>query len=135
MFTAGAAASSAENRNITKYADLKHSHIFIPMGIETMGVRGLGAAELASALGRHFAIDSGDPRSTFFLGQRIQKLLSKVAMHCPFLEHFHQSWHRRTFRSRADRMALVSSAHPPPTLVIYTPSPAKFVFVFCFVRL
>jgi len=24
--------------------------------------------------------------------------------------------------------------HPPP-LVIYTPSPAKFVFVFCFVRL
>jgi len=48
MFTAGAAASSAENRNITKYADLKHSHIFIPVKIETMGVWGLGAAELVS---------------------------------------------------------------------------------------
>jgi len=65
MFTAGAAASSAENRKITKYADLEHSHIFIPVGIETMGVWGLGATELV--LGRHLAIESGDPKSTFFL--------------------------------------------------------------------
>jgi len=38
MVTAGAAASSTENRKITKYADLEHSHVFIPMGIKTMGV-------------------------------------------------------------------------------------------------
>jgi len=34
MITAGAAAASAENRKIKKYADLEHSHIFIPVGIE-----------------------------------------------------------------------------------------------------
>jgi len=71
MFTAGAAASSLENRKITKYADLELSHIFIPVGIETMGVWGLGATELVSALGCCLAIDSGYPRFTFFLRQRI----------------------------------------------------------------
>jgi len=71
MFTVGAAASSTENRKITKYADLEHSHIFIPVGIKTMGVWGLGATKLVSALGRRLAIDSGDPRSNFFLRERI----------------------------------------------------------------
>jgi len=63
MFTAGAAASSAESRKIIKYSDLSHSHIFIPVAIETMGVWGLGATDLVSALGRRLAADSGDPRS------------------------------------------------------------------------
>jgi len=34
------AASSAENCKITKYADLDHSHVFIPVAVETMGVWG-----------------------------------------------------------------------------------------------
>jgi len=41
------------------------------MDIETMGVWGLGATDLVSALGRRLAADSGDPRSAFFLKQRI----------------------------------------------------------------
>jgi len=52
-----------------KYSDLSHSHIFIPVAIETMGVWGLGATDLVSALGRRLAADSGDPRSAFFLKQ------------------------------------------------------------------
>jgi len=82
MFTAGAAASSAENRKITKYADLEHSHIFIPVGIETTGVWGLGATQLVLALGRRLAIDSGDPRrSTFFLRQRIDITIQRGNVH------------------------------------------------------
>jgi len=65
-FSVGAAASSAECRKIIKYSDLAHSHIFIPVAIETMGVWGLGATNLVSALGRRLAADFGDPRSVFF---------------------------------------------------------------------
>jgi len=73
MFTAGAAASSAENCKITKYADLEHTHILIPVAIEKMGVWEVGAAaaKLVSALGRRCAVDSRDPRSTFVLRQPI----------------------------------------------------------------
>jgi len=42
MFTAGAAASSAESRKISKYADMGQAHIFIPVAMETLGVWGLG---------------------------------------------------------------------------------------------
>jgi len=41
------------------------------VAIETMDVWGLGAADLVSTLGRRLAVDSGEPRSAFFLKQRI----------------------------------------------------------------
>jgi len=71
MFTAGATASLAESSMMSKYADLGHSHIFIPVGIETLAVWGSGATDLVKALGRRLAVDSGNPRFTFFLRQRL----------------------------------------------------------------
>jgi len=78
MFTAGAAASSAESRKIIKYSDLSHSHIFIPVAIETMGVWGLGATDLVSALGCRLAAVSGDIRSAMFLKQQIDIAIQRV---------------------------------------------------------
>jgi len=130
MFTAGAAASSAENRKITKYADLEHLNIFIPVGIEKMGVWGLGATKLVSALGRRLAIYR-------FLGSQVYLFPKTAYRHCyPERQCIVRSWNNFigdgiTFRSHADRIALVSSA--PHPLVIFTPSPACFFF--CFVRL
>jgi len=49
---AGAAVSEAEVRKSTKYSNFIHSHIFIPLAIETLEVWGLGAIELVNALGR-----------------------------------------------------------------------------------
>jgi len=41
------------------------------VAIDTMGVWGLGATDLVSALSRRLAADSGDPRSALFFMQRI----------------------------------------------------------------
>jgi len=77
-----------------------------------MGVWGWEQQELISALGRRLIIDSGDPRSIFFLRQRIDIAIQRGN-------------------------ALFVLAHgfcficTPPPLVIYTLSPAKFKFVFC----
>ena len=71
MFLAGAAASEAENRKTNKYSQLLHSHVFIPVAMETLGSFGLGATELVTSLGRRLVEYSVDPRSGFFLKQRI----------------------------------------------------------------
>ena len=68
---AGAAASGAAAHKSLKYSDLLHSHRFIPVGVETMGVWGPGALELVTELGKCLAVSSGDRRSPLFLRQRI----------------------------------------------------------------
>jgi len=52
MFTVGAAASSAEARKFSKYIDLQHSHIFIPVAIEILGVWGQGKPNLFRSLAK-----------------------------------------------------------------------------------
>jgi len=68
---AGAAASQAEDRKRLKYSKFLHTHVFIPVAVETLGVWESGAMELATALGRRLKESTRDPRSTFFLRQRI----------------------------------------------------------------
>ena len=68
---AGAAASVAESRKMVKYADLLNSHNFAPVAIETLGPYGHGASEIIGSLGRRLVESSMDPRSGFFLRQRI----------------------------------------------------------------
>jgi len=40
-------ASQAEARKVIKYANFGHTHLFTPVAIETLGVWGPGATELA----------------------------------------------------------------------------------------
>jgi len=64
---AGAAASEAEVRKTTKYFNFIHSHIFIPIAMETLGVWGPGDIEFVNALGRRLLeASSSIPGRNFF---------------------------------------------------------------------
>jgi len=71
MFQVGAAASMAEARKCLKYEDIGHTHIFIPVAVETMGAWGPEARDLIVALGRRLFEATQDQRSTSFLKQRV----------------------------------------------------------------
>ena len=67
----GVAATSAEERKRTKYADLSDEYVFIPLGFETLGHWGEGAIEFVNKLGRELSQATNEPRSTSFLKQRL----------------------------------------------------------------
>ena len=61
-------------QRIVKQINIPNSYtlmFFIPVAVETLGSFGPGAAELVTSLGRRLVEFSGDPRSAFFLKQRI----------------------------------------------------------------
>ena len=68
---ADAAATEAELKKQVKYNDLCSSVDFIPFAIETSSVWGEQALSLVAEIGRRTAEATHDPRSTFFLRQRI----------------------------------------------------------------
>ena len=49
-----------------KYATLLHTHSFVPVAVETLGVWGAGVEVLLKALGRRLKDVSGDARPGFF---------------------------------------------------------------------
>ena len=69
----GSAASSAESRKRSKYAELSSSgnYIFAPIAIETLGAWGPCALEICADLGGRIAQHTGDARATAFLKQRL----------------------------------------------------------------
>ena len=69
----GLAASSAESRKRSKYAELSSSgnYIFAPIAIETHGAWGPFALEICADLGGRIAQHTGDARATAFLKQRL----------------------------------------------------------------
>jgi len=69
MFTAGVAASSAESRKISKYADVGHTHIFITVAIETLGF--LGSARSLPCRGFR------GPTIYFFLRKRLDDVIQR----------------------------------------------------------
>ena len=68
---AGAAASQAEENKVDKYSDLSTTHIFIPLGFETMGQWGPSTVNFVKELGKLLEESSGETRSTVFLRQRL----------------------------------------------------------------
>ena len=68
---AGSAAGEAESRKISKYSALLPSFDFSPVAIETLGAWGPGALAFVKDLGSRIASTSGEPRSSFFLRQRL----------------------------------------------------------------
>ena len=70
---AGSAAIRAEQNKRAKYAYLaaQNSIIFAPVAIETLGTWGTAARDLCRDIGAQIAARTGDPRSHFFLVQRL----------------------------------------------------------------
>ena len=68
---AGAAASEAEVKKQNKYRSLSHDYIFVAIGVETSGVLEKQAAQFLKDLSRKLIPATGEPRSSFFLLQRI----------------------------------------------------------------
>ena len=67
----GAAAAQAEERKNDKYQDLQGSYHFTPLGFETMGHWGPTTLRFVGELGKLLAQNTGEPRSTGFLRQRL----------------------------------------------------------------
>ena len=55
----------------TKYRELDATHIFVPIAIETAGTWDKQATELLEEIGRRGTLDTGDPKETIYLYQRI----------------------------------------------------------------
>jgi len=70
---AGSAAARAEQNKRSKYVKLVRSEgvIFTPIAIETLGTWGPAAMEICREIGSRLAVETGDPRSLFFLKQRL----------------------------------------------------------------
>ena len=64
-------AALAEDRKVDKYRDLPRSPLFCPLSIETMGAMGPRSLDLVREVGRRIAMETGEPRSTDFLLQRL----------------------------------------------------------------
>ena len=71
VHVAGAAAESAADAKIRKYADLPRAVTFVPVAVETLGPICSDGIEFITELGRRIASVSGDTRDTAFLFQRI----------------------------------------------------------------
>ena len=68
---AGRVAESVEDRKAEKYRGLQASHSFTPVAIETLGAIGPRSMLFLRDLGRRIALESGEPRSTDYLLQRL----------------------------------------------------------------
>jgi hypothetical protein len=71
QLVAGSAANRAAARKSIKYAAIEHSHIFVPVAIETLGPWNSAGLDFICELGRRATAVTSDPRETTFLLQRI----------------------------------------------------------------
>ena len=69
--SAGEVASRAEALKLEKYSNLASSHFFAPIAIESSGVFASKTMSFIKDLGKRIARQSGDPKSTAFLLQRL----------------------------------------------------------------
>ena len=68
---AGHAANTAEHNKTTKYQALRDRYIFQPVAFETSGVLGCSTMTFLCDIGRKMTAESGDPRETAWLRQRV----------------------------------------------------------------
>ena len=68
---AGGAADKAEELKKTKYRAIAEHYFFTPVGMETLGSWGVEAWNLVREIGRKLAEQTGEPRATSFLAQKI----------------------------------------------------------------
>ena len=74
---AGAAADHLASKKRIKYADLRHNFYFCPIAVETMGPIEDEGAELLTSIGRYITKNTGDPRESSFLFQRLSIIIQR----------------------------------------------------------
>jgi len=79
---AGSAATVAEANKTLKYSDIIAGIDFVPFAIETSGVWGEKALELAKEIGRRIAEVTHESRSTTFLRQRLSVAVQRGNAFC-----------------------------------------------------
>ena len=74
----GSAAQAAAEKKVSKYAGLSASHLFVPIGIETLSPINDAGHSFLSELGSRLSPISDDPRESFFyLFLRISILIQR----------------------------------------------------------
>ncbi len=73
-------AANEEERKIENYRDLPPGHMFSPIAIGTLGVIGPMSLTLLRELGRHIAVETGEPKSTEYLLQRLSVATCRSTM-------------------------------------------------------
>jgi len=68
---AGAVAAMAEERKVSKYANLDTSHTFTPVAVETMGVIGTKSMAFLKDLGHRIRQRTGEAKASAYLLQRV----------------------------------------------------------------
>jgi hypothetical protein len=68
---AGAAAEHAALAKVQKYSELRNTHHFVPVAVETLGAWNTEGRLFISDLGRRISVVSGDVRESIFLFQRM----------------------------------------------------------------
>ena len=71
------AADEAETRKIKKYENLTDTYIFQPISVETLGQWGSTSLKFLKSVGRKLAEVTGEPRSGYFLRQRLSIAVSR----------------------------------------------------------
>ena len=74
---AGEVAAQAEDRKEVKYANLSHSHCFIPVSVESTGVFGPRTVSFVKDLGRRITRQSGNTNATTYLRQRLSMAIQR----------------------------------------------------------
>ena len=80
--TIAGAAELADTRKMSKYLNLSSSYHVIPLAFETMGPMNSSGVEFIRDLGRKMTKQSGDPRETSFLWQRLSISLQRFNAVC-----------------------------------------------------
>ena len=74
---AGGVAANAEVRKELKYANLSHSHCFMPLSVESTGVFGPRTFSFVKDLGRRMTRQSGNVNATSYLKQRLSMAIQR----------------------------------------------------------
>ena len=74
-------AAFADNRKRSKYSFLEHSHIFIPVTIETSGVCGPQSHSFLADLGRSFVCATVDRNASQYLWQQLSIAIKRGKEH------------------------------------------------------
>ena len=78
----GSAAEHATALKNQKYAQLKHTHQFVPIAMETLGTINADGLSLLNSLGGRCIASTSDPRERMFLFQRLSMAVQRGNIAC-----------------------------------------------------
>ena len=78
----GAGAENLESKKYATYRELLDDYCFVPVGLETFGSWGPEGHKLIKDIGKKLKEVTGEPRSTFYLTQRISVAIQRANSSC-----------------------------------------------------